>query len=97
MGTTAIISGILALLASVGGIAGSKLSEKSHKEAVNGMAVQDTNDSGKGVSIASDITGLAAQALSFASGFGTSDELPHATRTWNKFVKRANSNGFTVA
>lgn len=86
MGITAIIGGILALLSTVGGIAGKSISEKNARENVNGMASQD--DSGKGVSVASDVTGLAAQALSFVSGFGTSPSLPDSTKMMNKAISQ---------
>ena len=71
MGTTAIISGILALLSTIGGMTGKALTNKNSRENVNAMATQD--DSGKGVSIASDITGLASQMLSFADGLPSAD------------------------
>lgn len=86
MGVTAIIAGVLALLSTVGGIAGNAINNKKSKEAVNGMAVQD--NSAQGVSIASDITGLASQALSFASGFGTSPSLPNANKMMNKALSQ---------
>lgn len=79
MGTTAIISGVLALLSMIGGMTGKALSNKNARENVNAMAEQD--DSGKGVSIASDVTGLASQMLSFADG------LPSSDRLFNKSMK----------
>lgn len=73
MGTFSIISGILALLSTLGGITGKALSDKSSRENVNSMATVD--DSSKGVGIASDITGLASNMLSFAGNMPSSDRL----------------------
>lgn len=86
MGIAAIIGGILALLSTVGGIAGKCISNSNARQNVNGMATQD--DSGQGVSIASDITGLASQALSFVSGFGSSPSLPDSTKMMNKALSQ---------
>lgn len=80
MGTFSIISGILALLSSIGGITGKALSDKSSRENVNSMA--NVDDSSKGVGIASDITGIASQMLSFAGN------LPSADRLFNKATPR---------
>lgn len=79
MGTFSIISGILALLSTVGGITGKALNDKSSRENVNAMATVD--DSAKGIGIASDITGLASNMLSFAGN------MPSADRLFNKALK----------
>ncbi len=79
MGTFSIISAVLALLSTVGGITGKALSNKSARENVNSMATVD--DSSKGVGIASDITGLASNMLSFAGN------MPSADRLFNKALK----------
>lgn len=79
MGTFSIISGILALLSTLGGITGKALSNKSARENVNAMSTVD--DSAKGVGIASDITGLASNMLSFAGN------MPSADRLFNKALK----------
>lgn len=79
MGTFSIISGILALLSTLGGITGKALSDKSSRENVNSMAIVD--DSSKGVGIASDITGLASNMLSFAGN------MPSADRLFNKSLQ----------
>lgn len=79
MGTFSIISAVLALLSTVGGITGKALSNKSARENVNAMATVD--DSSKGVGIASDITGLASNMLSFAGN------MPSADRLYNKALK----------
>ena len=79
MGTFSIISAVLALLSTVGGITGKALSNKSARENVNAMATVD--DSSKGVGIASDVTGLASNLLSFAGN------LPSADRLYNKALK----------
>lgn len=73
MGTFSIISAILAMLSTVGGITGKALSDKSSRENVNSMATVD--DPAKGVGIASDVTGLASQMLSFAGNLPSSDRL----------------------
>ncbi len=80
MGTFSIISGILALLSTLGGITGKALNDKSQRENVNSMA--NVDDSAKGVGIASDITGIASQMLSFAGN------LPSADRLFNKATPR---------
>lgn len=79
MGTFSIISGILALLSTVGAITGKALSDKSSRENVNAMATVD--DSAKGVGIASDVTGIASQMLSFAGN------MPSADRLFNQAMK----------
>ena len=79
MGTFSIISAVLALLSTVGGITGKALNNKSARENVNAMATVD--DSSKGVGIASDITGLASNMLSFAGN------MPSADRLFNKALK----------
>lgn len=79
MGTFSIISGILALLSTVGGITGKALNDKSSRENVNAMATVD--DSSKGVGIASDITGIASNMLSFAGN------MPSADRLYNKALQ----------
>lgn len=79
MGTFSIISAVLALLSTVGGITGKALNDKSSRENVNAMATVD--DSSKGVGIASDITGLASNMLSFAGN------MPSADRLFNKALK----------
>lgn len=79
MGTFAIISGILALLSTIGGVTGKALSDKSARENVNAMATVD--DSSKGVGIASDITGIASNMLSFAGN------MPSADRLFNQALK----------
>ncbi len=86
MGTTAIIAGVLSLLASIGGFAGKKINEKNSREMSNDMAHVD--NSANGVSIASDITGMAAQALSAFSGFGVSPNKPNSTQAFNEGAKR---------
>ena len=80
MGITAIISGILAILSTIGGITSSQLQKKDDRENVNGLA-----DSGaaKGVGIASDITGLASQMLGFIDGFGSMGRLPSVDKLMN--------------
>lgn len=79
MGTFSIISGILALLSTIGGVTGKALSNKSARENVNAMATVD--DSSKGVGIASDVTGIASNMLSFAGN------MPSADRLFNKALK----------
>lgn len=86
MGTTAIIAGVLSLLASIGGFAGKKIKESNSREMVNDMAHVDNSDNG--VSIASDVTGLAAQALSSFSGFGSLPYKPNSTQAFNEGTKR---------
>lgn len=80
MGITAIISGILAILSTIGGVTSSQLQKKDDRENVNGLA-----DSGasKGVSIASDITGMASQMLSFVDGFGSMGRMPSTDKLMN--------------
>ena len=73
MGTFSIIAGILSLLSTVGGMTGTALQDKSNRENVNSMATVD--DSAKGVGIASDVTGLASQMLSFAGNLPSSDRM----------------------
>lgn len=85
MGTFSIISGILALLSTVGGITGKALNDKSSRENVNAMATVD--DSAKGIGIASDVTGIASQMLSFVNN------LPSADRLFNKATPRNLSFG----
>ena len=53
---------------------------------VNDMAHVDNSDNG--VSIASDVTGLAAQALSSFSGFGSLPNKPNSTQAFNECTKR---------
>ena len=89
MGTTAIIAGVLSLLASIGGFAGKKINEKNAREMTNDMAHVD--NSANGVSIASDVTGMAAQALSMFSGFGSLPSKPNATQAATEYMKRWNS------
>ena len=86
MGTLAIIGAILAALSAAGGFAGKALSDKSDRENVNDFG-QKTDDSGKGVSVASDVTGLIAQTLSFADGFGTNMRNLSANRMFNNALK----------
>lgn len=83
MGITAIISGILAILSTIGGITSSQLQKKDDRENVNGLA-----DSGasKGVSIASDITGLASQMLGFVDGFGPMASKPSTGKMFNQEI-----------
>lgn len=73
MGTFSIISGILALLSTVGGITGKALSDKSSRENVNSMATVD--ESAKGVGIASDVSGILSNMLSFVGNMPSSDRL----------------------
>lgn len=89
MGTTAIIAGVLSLLASIGGFAGKKINEKNSREMTNDMAHVD--NSANGVTIASDVTGMAAQALSMFSGFGTLPSKPNAMQTATEAMKRFNA------
>lgn len=89
MGTTAIIAGILSLLASIGGFAGKKLHDKNAREMTNAMS--NVDDSSKGITVASDVTGLAAQALSMFSGFGSLPSKPNATQAATEYMKRWNS------
>lgn len=89
MGTTAIIAGVLSLLASIGGFAGKKLHDKNAREMTNAMS--DVDDSSKGITVASDITGLAAQTLGMFSGFGTSPSKPNSTQAVNEYMKRWNA------
>lgn len=86
MGTTAIIAGVLSLLASIGGFAGKKIKENNSREMTNDMAHVD--NSANGVSIASDVTGIAAQALSAFSGFGSAPSKPNSTQAFNEGTKR---------
>lgn len=96
MGITAIISGILAILSTIGGVTSSQLQKKDERENVNGLA-----DSGasKGVSIASDITGMASQMLGFVDGFGSMGRLPSTDKIMNSNAIGQNANkilkGFT--
>lgn len=89
MGITAIISGILAVLSTIGGITSSQLQKKDDRENINGLA-----DSGaaKGVSIASDITGLASQMLGFVDGFGSMGRLPSVDKLMNSNSIGQNAN-----
>lgn len=89
MGIAAIISGILALLSTIGGISSSQLQKKDDRENVNGLA-----DSGasKGISIASDITGLASQMLGFVDGFGSMGRLPSPDKLMNSNSIGQNAN-----
>lgn len=89
MGTTAIIAGILSLLASIGGFAGKKINEKKSREMTNDMAHVD--NSANGVTIASDVTGMAAQALSMFSGFGSLPSKPNSTQVATEYLKRWNA------
>lgn len=89
MGTTAIIAGVLSLLASIGGFAGKKIKENNSREMTNDMAHVD--DSASGVTIASDVTGMAAQALSMFSGFGSLPSKPSATQAATEYMKRWNA------
>lgn len=86
MGTTAIIAGVLSLLASIGGFAGKKIKENNSREMSNDMAHVD--NSSNGVTIASDVTGIAAQALSAFSGFGSMPNKPDSTQAFNEGTKR---------
>jgi hypothetical protein len=79
MGTFAIISGILSLLSTIGGVTGKVLSDKSARENVNSQAV--VNDSGKGIGLASDVTGMLSNMLSFAGN------MPSADRLYNKALQ----------
>nr|DAG71899.1 MAG TPA: hypothetical protein [Microviridae sp.] len=96
MGITAIISGILAILSTIGGVTSSQLQKKDDRDNVNGLA-----DSGasKGVSIASDITGMASQMLSFVDGFGSMGRLPSTDKIMNSNAIGQNADkilkGFT--
>lgn len=89
MGITAIISGILAILSTIGGITSSQLQKKDARDNVNGLA-----DSGaaKGVGIASDITGLASQMLGFIDGFGSMGRLPSTDKLMNSNPIGQNAN-----
>lgn len=89
MGTTAIIAGVLSLLASIGGFAGKKLHDKNAREMTNAMS--DVDDSSKGITIASDVTGMAAQALSMFSGFGSLPSKPNAMQAATEAMKRFNA------
>lgn len=89
MGTTAIIAGVLSLLASIGGFAGKKLHDKNAREMSNAMS--DVDDSSKGITVASDITGMASQALSMFSGFGSLPSKPNATQAATEYMKRWNA------
>lgn len=89
MGTTAIIAGILSLLASIGGFAGKKLHDKNAREMTNAMS--NVDDSSKGITVASDVTGLAAQALSMFSGFGSLPSKPNSTQVATEHLKRWNA------
>lgn len=96
MGITAIISGILAILSTIGGVTSSQLQKKDNRENVNGLA-----DSGasKGVSIASDITGMASQMLGFVDGFGSMGRIPSTDKIMNSNAIGQNADkilkGFT--
>lgn len=90
MGTVAIIAGILSLLSTIGGIAGQALSKKADRENVNDFG-QPTSNAGDGISIASDISGMAAQALSFADGFGSMFSKPNSTQIGISALKRSNA------
>lgn len=83
MGIAAIISGILAVLSTIGGITSSQLQKKDDRQNVNGLA-----DSGasKGISIASDITGLASQMLGFVDGFGSMASKPSTGKMFNQEI-----------
>lgn len=96
MGITAIISGILAILSTIGGVTSSQLRKKDNRENVNGLA-----DSGasKGVSLASDITGMASQMLGFVDGFGSMGRIPSTDKIMNSNAIGQNADkilkGFT--
>lgn len=96
MGITAIISGILAILSTIGGITSSQLQKKDDRENVNGLA-----DSGaaKGIGIASDISGLASQMLGFVDGFGSMGRMPSTDKLMNSNAIGQNADkilkGFT--
>lgn len=79
MGTFSIIAGILSLLSTIGGVTGKVLSDKSSRENVNSEAV--VNDSSKGVGLASDVTGVLSNMLSFAGN------MPSADRLYNKALQ----------
>lgn len=96
MGITAIISGILAILSTIGGITSSQLQKKDDRDNVNGLA-----DSGaaKGIGIASDVSGLASQMLGFVDGFGSMGRMPSTDKLMNSNPIGQNANkilkGFT--
>lgn len=96
MGITAIISGILAILSTIGGVTSSQLQKKDDRENVNGLA-----DSGasKGIGIASDVSGLASQMLGFVDGFGSMGRMPSTDKLMNSNPIGQNANkilkGFT--
>jgi hypothetical protein len=96
MGITAIISGILAILSTIGGVTSSQLQKKDNRENVNGLA---DSGSSRGVSIASDITGMASQMLGFVDGFGSMGRLPSTDKIMNSNAIGQNANkilkGFT--
>lgn len=83
MGITAIISGILAILSTIGGITSSQLQKKDDRENVNGLA-----DSGaaNGISIASDVTGMASKLLGFVDGFGSMASKPSTGKMFNQEI-----------
>lgn len=89
MGITAIISGILAILSTIGGITSSQLQKKDDRQNVNGLA-----DSGaaNGISIASDVTGMASQLLGVIDGFGSMGRMPSVDKLMNSNSIGQNAN-----
>ncbi len=83
MGTTAIISAILAVLSTIGGITAKQVKQSNDQQAVNknGMASPSADSTEQGISIASDVTGLASQAFSFLGGTG---DMPSSDKIFNK-------------
>ena len=88
MGTTAIISAILAVLSTIGGITAKQVKQSNDQQAVNknGMASPSEDSTVQGINIASDVTGLASQAMSMLGGTG---DLRDAGTIFNK-----NSSGY---
>ena len=72
MGTTAIISAILAVLSTVGGITAKQIKQSNDQQAVNknAMASPSEDSTSQGIGIASDVTGIASQALGMLGGTG---------------------------
>ncbi len=89
MGITAIISGILAILSTIGGVTSSQLQKKDDRENVNGLA-----DSGasNGISIASDVTGMASRLLGVVDGFGSMGRMPSTDKLMNSNAIGQNAN-----
>lgn len=80
MGTTAIISAILAVLSTIGGITAKQVKQSNDQQAVNknGMASPSEDSTVQGVNIASDVTGIASQALGMLGGLGNMRDSSYA-------------------